>query len=104
GADLVIGHHPHVLQGIEWRDGRPILYSLGNMLMRLSQTEKKPTGYLARITVGRGRATTVEACPLVIRGVATTRLADEPSADTRAALERRFARHLVAISGGLGGG
>lgn len=30
GADLVIGHHPHVLQGIEEYKGRFILYSLGN--------------------------------------------------------------------------
>jgi poly-gamma-glutamate capsule biosynthesis protein CapA/YwtB (metallophosphatase superfamily) len=30
GADCVIGHHPHVPQGIEWREGRAILYSLGN--------------------------------------------------------------------------
>ena len=30
GADLVIGHHPHVLQGIEKYNGRNIVYSLGN--------------------------------------------------------------------------
>lgn len=30
GADLVIGHHPHVLQGIEEYKGKIILHSLGN--------------------------------------------------------------------------
>lgn len=30
GADLVCGHHPHVLQGIETYKGRNIVYSLGN--------------------------------------------------------------------------
>ena len=30
GADLVCGHHPHVLQGIETYKGRNIIYSLGN--------------------------------------------------------------------------
>lgn len=30
GADLVIGHHPHVLQGIEAYNGKYIIYSLGN--------------------------------------------------------------------------
>lgn len=30
GADLVIGHHPHVLQGIEEYQGKFIVYSLGN--------------------------------------------------------------------------
>ena len=30
GADAVIGAHPHILQGIEFYNGKPILYSLGN--------------------------------------------------------------------------
>ena len=30
GADLVLGHHPHVLQGIEKYQGKYIVYSLGN--------------------------------------------------------------------------
>ena len=32
GADLVIGSHPHVLQGIEYYKGKPIVYSLGNFI------------------------------------------------------------------------
>jgi poly-gamma-glutamate synthesis protein (capsule biosynthesis protein) len=30
GADLVLGHHPHVIQGIELYEGKYIVYSLGN--------------------------------------------------------------------------
>ncbi len=30
GADLILGHHPHVLQGIEKYKGKTIVYSLGN--------------------------------------------------------------------------
>ena len=30
GADLVVGHHPHVIQGIEYYKGKTIAYSLGN--------------------------------------------------------------------------
>ena len=30
GADLVVGHHPHVLQAIEYYKGKYIAYSLGN--------------------------------------------------------------------------
>ena len=30
GADMVIGHHPHVLQGIEQYNGKYIIYSLAN--------------------------------------------------------------------------
>ena len=32
GADAVIGSHPHVLQGIEYYQGKPIFYSLGNFI------------------------------------------------------------------------
>ena len=32
GADLIIGHHPHVLQSIETYKGKLILYSLGNFI------------------------------------------------------------------------
>ncbi len=32
GADLVVGSHPHVLQGIEYYNGKPIVYSLGNFV------------------------------------------------------------------------
>ncbi|MHB0936215.1 MAG: CapA family protein [Armatimonadota bacterium] len=32
GADLVIGSHPHVLQGFEYYKGRLIVYSLGNFV------------------------------------------------------------------------
>lgn len=32
GADAVIGHGPHVLRGVEFYRGRPIVYSLGNFL------------------------------------------------------------------------
>ncbi len=32
GADIVMGHHPHVLQGIEIYKDRPIFYSLGNFI------------------------------------------------------------------------
>jgi len=30
GADLVIGSHPHVVQGFEWVQGKPVFWSLGN--------------------------------------------------------------------------
>jgi len=32
GADLVIGHHPHVVQGIDWIGDMPVIYSLGNLM------------------------------------------------------------------------
>lgn len=40
GADLVIGAHTHCLQGIEYIDGKPVFYSLGNFIFGtdISQT------------------------------------------------------------------
>ncbi len=35
GADIVLGHHPHVLKGIEVYNGKPIFYSLANLKMRI---------------------------------------------------------------------
>lgn len=32
GADIIVGHHPHVLQGIEFYQDKPILYSIGNFI------------------------------------------------------------------------
>ncbi len=43
GADIVIGGHPHVLQGIEYVGGKPIIYSLGDFWFN---HETKYTGVL----------------------------------------------------------
>lgn len=39
GADLVIGSHPHILQGIEYYQGKPIFYSLGNFIFGRANEE-----------------------------------------------------------------
>ena len=36
GAQMVIGHHPHVVQGVERYQGGLIAYSLGNFNSRLN--------------------------------------------------------------------
>ncbi|WP_208322186.1 CapA family protein [Paramicrobacterium fandaimingii] len=35
GADMVIGHHAHILKGIEFHRGKPIVHSLGNFAIEL---------------------------------------------------------------------
>jgi poly-gamma-glutamate synthesis protein (capsule biosynthesis protein) len=37
GADAILGHHPHLLKGIEIYRGRPIFYSLGNFAIEQPQ-------------------------------------------------------------------
>jgi poly-gamma-glutamate synthesis protein (capsule biosynthesis protein) len=48
GADLVLGHHPHVLQGAEWHNGGFIAYSLGNFVFddRLGEPRTRRTAAL----------------------------------------------------------
>lgn len=57
GADLVIGHGPHVVRAAEWRDSSLVLYSLGNLLTYgpFSHREPMRRGVVACATVdGRG--------------------------------------------------
>ncbi len=42
GADVVVGHGPHVDRGIEIYQGKPIVYSLGNFIMQNDQVELMP--------------------------------------------------------------
>jgi len=41
GADIIVGHHPHVVQGIEKYKNGIIAYSLGNFLFDTSDTDDK---------------------------------------------------------------
>ncbi len=43
GADLVICHHPHIIQGVEVYNGKLIAHSLGNFAFDLSYAETMPT-------------------------------------------------------------
>ena len=54
GADAVIGHHPHVPQGIEYLDGKPIVYSLGNFVFKQGQPWTN-RGLWAELTYPGGR-------------------------------------------------
>lgn len=42
GADLIVGHHPHLLQGIEYYNGKYIVYSLGNFAFGGSRSATNP--------------------------------------------------------------
>lgn len=47
GADAVIGHHPHVLKGVEVYKGKVIFYSLGNFAI------DPPTSFQSNLTASR---------------------------------------------------
>lgn len=50
GADLVIGHHPHVIQPREEYKGKPIYYSLGNFVFDQFQREATQHGEMVEIS------------------------------------------------------
>lgn len=84
GADLILGHHPHVWQPMEHMDGVPVFYSLGNFVFSdmfwrgqtprgdafVSRYRLHPlshaTGWV-EVTLQRGRATAVRFRPALLR-------------------------------------
>jgi len=87
GADLVLGHHPHVLQGLELYKGKLIAYSLGNYVFasysNVARTSvilkaKIDAGglVLARLTPINVHNAVVEFQPTVLRGRAQSAVLD----------------------------
>ncbi len=64
GADVVIGHHPHVLQPFEIYRGRPIFYSVGNFAFGSGNSHAE--GCLIGIRFD-DRATTATIYPLYVK-------------------------------------
>jgi poly-gamma-glutamate synthesis protein (capsule biosynthesis protein) len=50
GAALVLGAHPHVLQGIEFYRGAPIVYSLGNFVFDIDDDDRRQPGLPSLLT------------------------------------------------------
>ena len=63
GADLVLGHHPHVLQELEVYQGRLIAYSLGNFVFG-SESNRTNTSMILLLTFQGKSLARVEAVPL----------------------------------------
>ncbi len=63
GADLVLGHHPHVLQDLELYKGRLIVYSLGNFVFG-SESNRTNTSIILLLTFRGNTLTTAEAVPI----------------------------------------
>jgi poly-gamma-glutamate synthesis protein (capsule biosynthesis protein) len=52
GADIVMGHHPHVVQGFEMYKGKPVFYSLGNFIFTTSNYGICNKTVLATVRIG----------------------------------------------------
>jgi poly-gamma-glutamate synthesis protein (capsule biosynthesis protein) len=64
GADLVVGHHPHVPQGIQIVGSVPIVYSLGNFVFyQPSDVIYRKVGYLLKVGISAGTLTGIKLVP-----------------------------------------
>ena len=55
GADIVIGHHPHVIQKSEQYQSGYIFYSLGNFVFDQSFSEETQQGQMVKILIKNGK-------------------------------------------------
>ncbi len=73
GADLVIGDHPHCLQGVEYYKGVPIFYSLGNFWFN---SKTRETG-LVEADITREGLVEFRFVPCLQSGCRTTLITDQ---------------------------
>ena len=92
GADLVLAHHPHVLQPVVWYQGKPIVQSLGNFVFAQDDPWTRLSAIL-RIEVAPDKTMRLSAIPV--------RAGHQPTVATGAAADsvrRRLGIPLSAVS------
>ncbi len=68
GVDVILGHHPHVVQAIEMYKDRPIFYSLGNFFFTTSYSEICNKTIMATVRYdNKGKLKSVEAVPGMVK-------------------------------------
>ncbi len=95
GADCILGHHPHTLQGIGIYRGRPILYSMGNFVFDQREGERMESA-IFDIWYKPGGAWQIRATPIWI---SRERMGPIYPATARAL---KIARRLRDISAAVG--
>lgn len=66
GADLIIGHHPHVVQGVQYHAETFTAYSLGNFAFDIDLTAESLQGAMLRCLLDPTGVKTVEIVPVSI--------------------------------------
>lgn len=90
GADVVIGSHPHVLQGIEYYKDKLIIYSLGNLIF----TDMYKKTAIATVTFDSSKKANLKITPFEIINFKPTLIKDEEK-------KKQFYKELAAISFGV---
>lgn len=77
GADIVIGHHPHVPQGIQFYNNTPICYSLGNFVFyQHTDLYYRKLGYLVSLELNKESLVSLELIPYEIHDQGLSLLKD----------------------------
>ena len=95
GADIVIGHHPHVLQGFEWYDGKLIAYSLGNLVFDQDFLATYASTML-RVVYEGDRLIEAKVYPLSLEGYRPLPPADALAEDILRTIDARSATPAIA--------
>ena len=66
GADMIVGSHPHVVEGIEIYKGKPIFYSLGNLVFDQYFSADTQQGLGLRLTIDANGGTSIDLLPYEI--------------------------------------
>jgi hypothetical protein len=67
GADLIIGGHPHVLQGFETYKGKWIAYSLGNFIFTTNNVKETLETFILNASCSKDRKCTLQAVPVLTK-------------------------------------
>lgn len=70
GADVVVGNHPHWVQGYDTIDGKPIFYSLGNFVFDQAWSEETKSGLAIRLTYEETKLKKIEEMPVYMENFA----------------------------------
>ena len=110
GVDVVVGHHPHIVQGVEVYRGRPVFYALGNFVLDHDHPMFLPTAresICLKLTLRGGALSRVAVSPVLIEADGSPRLLgeEEPKSaeilGTVASLSQKLGAR-IDISGGEG--
>lgn len=81
GADLIIGNHPHWVQGVEQYKGKYITYSHGNFIFDQMWSEETREGVLGKYTFNNKGLINVAFVPIIIDNYSQPRFATETEAN-----------------------
>jgi poly-gamma-glutamate synthesis protein (capsule biosynthesis protein) len=78
GADLVIGNHPHVIQGMREIEGVPVFYSLGSFIFDQDWSRETQQGIVVIVTFTGTELSSYEVIPVHIDGNGHVQVAESP--------------------------